>query len=218
MFENNPEAIAEEVAKMQTENERRRASSSTFEHDAFPDTYIKARYLKGHGKATDMAGFEAGEPEPKLIVDPATGKKRLRVTLNGFVHIEKDGSCLILNTTFNRLKLYKLCKPQSLKMPKNSKGVTYTVVETKPDFAVEDESIFEGLDLDVDAAMLAKRDGKPVRNRTSKASSALVPVAVVDAQKAAKAAEADLDPERGVRARPEMSEPDGGLKLDLAEG
>jgi hypothetical protein len=213
---NDPEVLSEEVSAMQKENAKRREASSTFEHDAFPDSYIKAKWLKSRGMAISMAGFEMGDPTPSLVKDPVTGKKRLKVTLNGYLPIERDGSCLILDTLFNRLKLLKLCRPGSLKMPKNSKGTEHRVLETKPDFMVEDESIFDGLDPEADAAVAAKRSGNLSKPKLQKGSKSLVSVDEVDAKKRTEeAGKVDLDPERGARARPETSEPDGGLKLDM---
>jgi hypothetical protein len=218
MQTNDPDVLANEVQKIQADNAKRREASSTFEHDAFPDTYIRARYMKSKGQALQMAGFEMGEPVPQLMKDPITGKKRLRVTMNGYLTIERDGSCLILDTLFNRLKLLKLCKPGSLKMPKNSKGVEYNVVVTKPDFSVEDESIFDGLDPEMDAAALAKAEGRPIKPKMGKNVKGVVSVSEVEAQKAAQeAGNVDLDPTRGARARPEVSEAGADFKLDLEQ-
>jgi hypothetical protein len=186
----------------------RRKSITNIVMNEMPSNYIQARYMaKLPGKTLSLAGFEAGSPEPKLVVDRFTGKKKLKVELNGFVHVNEDGSCLILDTPFNRLKLRNLCRPGTIKIPKDSKGVEFIVRETKPEFAVEDESIFEGLDPVVASIVEEQAKAKPVALPKGKGKG-LVPVAEVEAKKAAEEA---LDNAAGIGGgrRPEE------LKLDI---
>lgn len=175
-----------------------------------PDTYIKAKYVFGPIKnGFDIAGFEAGEPQPKMVTDPITGERKFRINLNGFVRVEKNGSCLILDTLFNRRKLAILVKPGKIKKPVDSKGEEFVIVETRPTFQVEDESIFDGLDLLKDA-QIAKNGGK-----LPKPKKGFVPAAKVAAAKAAAEAERQDDSEGvGGGKRPEMAG-EGDLQLEV---
>lgn len=186
--------------------------------DAIPQDYIKARYLRATGQAFNMAGFEDGEPEAKFIVDRKTGRKKLQMTLNGMTRIEADGSCLILDTLFNRQKLQILCQDIEYKFPKDSTGKEHEIRSKGPDFEVEDESIFDGLD-EVAAATAAqtKELEKPKQPKLSKSAKGLVPVAKVQTAKEKAAADAGDNSEGvGGGRRPEVSNP-GEITLDVVE-
>lgn len=140
-----------------------------------PQDYIKATYLRANGRASSMAGFEAGEPEVKLITNSRTGKKSMRLTLNGFITINKDGSCLILDTLHNRLKLKALCQDLEQKVPRDSTGKEYDVINKGPDFEVEDESIFDGLEEASAAALEATKVTKAIKPPKLKKGKGIVP-------------------------------------------
>ena len=125
-----------------------------------PNEYIKAKYLRANGRNITMAGFEAGEPEVKLVTNSRTGKKTMRLTLNGFINISGNGDCLILDTLHNRLKLKALCQDLEQKIPRDSKGLEFDIVNKGPDFEVEDESIFDGLD---EAAKVVEENAKATK-------------------------------------------------------
>lgn len=158
----------------------RRPMTSVVIND-IPQDYIKAKYLRATGRPISMAGFEAGEPEVKLITNVRTGKRQMRLTLNGFIHIQPDGSVLILNTLHNRLKLRALCQDLKQTVPLDSKGEESKVVSKGPDFEVEDESIFDGLD--EEAAIASKTTAAsapaPKRGRPPMKPKGLVPVSAV---------------------------------------
>ncbi len=201
------------MKKVSPENLKRRETVVSTEFRDFPTDYIKAKCLaKKHGVSMSMAGFEMGEPDAQLVKDPRTGKKRLKVVMNGFLQIEANGECLILDTPFNRMKLRILCKPGTIKVPTDSTGEEFDVVEKGPDFMVEDESIFDGLDEIAEVISTSKKAKNATPGAKMKSGRGLIPAAMVEAQKAAAENEkADNAEGVGGGRRPE------GLSLDIQE-
>lgn len=152
-----------------------RRPTTTIVQSDLPQDYIKAKYLRATGRPISLAGFEAGEPEIKLITESRTGRKKMRLTLNGMVQIDANGNCLILDTLHNRLKLHALCQDLEQKIPVDSTGREFRVVKKGPDFEVEDESIFEGLEEAVKVAEANSDTVKKVKGPKLRRGRGIVP-------------------------------------------
>lgn len=202
------------MSKKMSENDTRRKTVTNVEATEFPSNYIKAKYMAGlPGKTRMMAGFEAGEPVPKVVIDRRTGKRKLKVEMNGYVRIEPNGDCFILDTLFNRLKLKALTQPGTIKIPRNTQGTDVEVRDTEPEFFVADRSIFDGLEGVTEEVIKAKLEKKGGRGPKLPPSSSIVPGSQV--KKDEEGEKSDGADGTGGGRRPEMTGSGEDIKLDV---
>lgn len=197
---------------------KNKKTQTTVTLDNIPQDYIKAKYLRPTRRPISMGGFEAGEGDVQVITT-SSGRKKVRLTMNGMIRIEPNGDCFILDTPFNRQKLKILCMDMDQLIPIDSTGKTTRTINKGADFSVEDESIFDGLDevvAQAEANSKTLEGTKAPRMTKGKTGKSIVPASQVHKAEGEGANSSNAEGV-GDGRRPEMSAPEGGMDLDIAE-